>query len=201
MNRLFAGLFLATAWLDAHAQSSLRPCPMPFSTTTWTNCFGTVTWGNGSKYVGEWRDDKYHGQGAYTYADGSKYVGEYRDDKRKGQGIEYAANGTIKLAGLWANNTLSRAYAIDASRFPLNAVSDVATATDSGDKVFRLERNLAAAEERIKSLESELARAREASKSPSVESGLSLVTKCLKEGLRPGTPEFSKCVASRSGVP
>ena len=178
MSRIFLALLLATAWLDARAQSSLPPCPGDFKTTTWTNCFGT-----------------------YTYYDGSKYVGEYRDGKRNGQGIEYAANGTISRSGLWANGALSQAYAIDASRFPLNAVSAVATAADSGDEVFHLERDLAAAEERIKSLESELAQARKASKSPSVESGQSLVTKCLKKSLRPGTPEFSKCVASQGGVP
>jgi hypothetical protein len=125
MNRLFAALLLATAWLDAHAQSSLRPCPMPFSTTTWTNCFGTVTWGNGSKYVGEWRDDKYHGQGAYTYADGSKYVGEYRDDKRNGLGIEYAKNGEVQESGMWRNNLLERSFPIDTARFPFSASSGV----------------------------------------------------------------------------
>ena len=178
MSRIVFALLLATAWLDAHAQSSLPPCPGDYKTTTWTNCFGT-----------------------YTYYNGDKYVGAWRDGNRNGQGIEYNAFGTVRLSGLWANNTLSQAYAIDTNRFSLNAVSAVATAADSGDEIFRLKRDLAAAKKRIKLLESELARAREASKSPSAESGLSLVTKCLKAGLQPGTPEFSKCVASQGGVP
>ncbi|MFQ3342098.1 MAG: hypothetical protein ACI9WN_000206, partial [Porticoccus sp.] len=29
---------------------------------------------DGSKYVGEFKDDKYHGQGTLTVVDGSKYV-------------------------------------------------------------------------------------------------------------------------------
>jgi len=31
---------------------------------------GTFTWASGSKYVGEWMDDKKHGQGTYTLANG-----------------------------------------------------------------------------------------------------------------------------------
>jgi hypothetical protein len=48
---------------------------------------------NGDKYVGEFRDDKRHGQGTYTFANGNKYVGEYRDGKRHGQGTYTLANG------------------------------------------------------------------------------------------------------------
>ena len=40
---------------------------------------GTATFADGSKYVGEFKDDKYDGQGTYTFADGAKYVGEYKD--------------------------------------------------------------------------------------------------------------------------
>ena len=37
---------------------------------SWNNCEGTVTQPNGNKYVGEYKDGTYHGQGTYTYADG-----------------------------------------------------------------------------------------------------------------------------------
>ena len=46
---------------------------------------GTITYPNGRKYVGEYKDGKYHGQGAFTYTDGSKYVGEYKDGEYHGQ--------------------------------------------------------------------------------------------------------------------
>jgi|TARA_B110000116_G_scaffold258885_1_gene260442 hypothetical protein len=52
----------------------------------WNNCKGTMTYPDGDKYVGEWKDGKGHGQGTYTWASGSKYVGEWKDGKRQGQG-------------------------------------------------------------------------------------------------------------------
>ena len=62
------------------------------------NCFGTYTfdpnskWA-GDKYVGEFRDDTFHGQGTYTFASGAKYVGEYEDGKRNGRGTYTYASG------------------------------------------------------------------------------------------------------------
>jgi hypothetical protein len=42
---------------------------------------GTFTWGDGSKYVGEFKDGKRNRQGTYTWANGRKYVGEWKDGK------------------------------------------------------------------------------------------------------------------------
>ena len=55
----------------------------------WHNCFGTYT-ADGDKYVGGFKDNKYHGQGTYTYKDGGKYVGEYKD------GLEIQGTYTYK---------------------------------------------------------------------------------------------------------
>ncbi|MDC1254462.1 hypothetical protein N8Z03_00510 [Pelagibacteraceae bacterium] len=54
--------------------------------TIYNNCYGTLTWPDGQKYVGEWKDGKQHGQGTLTWPDGEKFVGEWKDDKRNGQG-------------------------------------------------------------------------------------------------------------------
>jgi len=32
-------------------------------------------------YEGEWKDDKAHGNGFYNHTDGSKYIGEWFEDK------------------------------------------------------------------------------------------------------------------------
>jgi hypothetical protein len=40
------------------------------------NGVGTFVYQDGTRYVGEWRDGKQHGQGTETYPDGSKYAGE-----------------------------------------------------------------------------------------------------------------------------
>jgi len=39
----------------------------------------TINFTNGDRYVGELKDDKFHGQGTYTWSDGSKYVGGYKN--------------------------------------------------------------------------------------------------------------------------
>jgi hypothetical protein len=54
---------------------------------------GTLTWTNGSKYVGQFKDSKQHGQGTYTFPDGYKYVGEWKDGKQHGQGTYTTASG------------------------------------------------------------------------------------------------------------
>ena len=60
----------------------------------------TDTFGN--KYVGKYKDGKYHGQGTLTYANGVKYVGEFRDNKRHGQGTYTDSNGD-KYVGEFRN--------------------------------------------------------------------------------------------------
>ncbi|MCS5609154.1 MAG: trypsin-like peptidase domain-containing protein, partial [Candidatus Poribacteria bacterium] len=64
---------------------------------------GTYTFANGGKYVGEYRDNKWHGQGTYTFADGRKDVGEFKDGKFHGQGIRYHADGTVYQEGIFEN--------------------------------------------------------------------------------------------------
>jgi len=63
------------------------------------------TWLNGNKYVGEYKNGKIYGQGTYTWANGNKYVGEFKDAKRNGLGTYTFANGTVDK-GIWKNNQL-----------------------------------------------------------------------------------------------
>jgi len=74
---------------------------------------GTYTFADGENYVGDWKDDKQHGQGTYTWADGGKYVGEFEDDKQHGQGTFTYANGT-KDVGEFKDGKLN-GYAIQYS--------------------------------------------------------------------------------------
>jgi len=69
------------------------------------NGLGTITYDNGDQYVGEWKDDKYHGQGTYTHGPntksaGDQYVGEFKNDKRHGQATYTHANGN-QYVGEW----------------------------------------------------------------------------------------------------
>jgi hypothetical protein len=61
--------------------------------TLWNNCMGTLTWPDGQKYVGEFRDGWRNGQGTATWPSGQKYVGEFRDDNYNGQGTLTFSNG------------------------------------------------------------------------------------------------------------
>ena len=84
-------LFLSVMLLLVNVASAaaLPPCPTDPS-AYFHNCEGTYTWANGDKYVGEWRDDKQHGQGTYFFADGRVWHGLFRNDEWN-SGRQYAA--------------------------------------------------------------------------------------------------------------
>ena len=46
-----------------------------------------------------------NGQGTLTYADGRKYFGEFKDGKKHGQGTATAVDGRIKK-GIWKDGQL-----------------------------------------------------------------------------------------------
>ena len=89
--RIFSGILALSLSGGLYA---LPDCPSDTS-ARWHNCFGTYISSEGDKYVGEWKEDKQHGQGTYTFADGRKYVGEFKEDKLHGQGTYTYANGTL----------------------------------------------------------------------------------------------------------
>ena len=55
------GVFLGSAG----ESFALPPCPSD-QNQRYHNCFGTYTFANGHKYVGELKDNNYYGQGTYT---------------------------------------------------------------------------------------------------------------------------------------
>ena len=84
---------------SAYAQSNLPAC-QGSDVSKWTNCFGTETFTDSSKYVGDFKNGKSNGQGTHTYADGSKYVGNWKDDKKHGRGTLTFSDGD-KYVGNW----------------------------------------------------------------------------------------------------
>ena len=87
---------------SASASVALPNCPFD-QDKRYHNCFGTYTASNGIKYVGEFKDDQYHGQGTYTGIDGSQYIGEFKYDKFEGLGKFTYANGSVK-EGIWKDD-------------------------------------------------------------------------------------------------
>ena len=42
---------------------------------------GALTWPDGRKYEGEFKEGRPDGQGIYTWPDGTRYEGEFKDGK------------------------------------------------------------------------------------------------------------------------
>ena len=87
------------------SSSALPPCDS--SSSYWNNCFGNITYPSGNKYVGEWRNNKKHGQGTQTWGSGSKwaghkYVGQFKNNQMHGQGTYTYSNGD-KYVGDYKN--------------------------------------------------------------------------------------------------
>ena len=68
----------------------------------WRNCHGTAISPKGQKYIGEFYDGKFHGQGIFRH-EGREYVGQWKDGKKHGQGTYSFANGD-RYVGEWKNN-------------------------------------------------------------------------------------------------
>jgi hypothetical protein len=122
---------IATVLMTATATIALPACPSD-PTKRYHNCFGTLTFAggdkyvgehkdgkpdgkgiysfpNGSKYIGEFKDGRHHGQGAYSFADGKRYVGAFKDGDLNGYAIQYRADGSILREGIFKNGEFQRA--------------------------------------------------------------------------------------------
>jgi len=76
----------------ALAESALPSCAAD-QNPAFEKCYGTYYFNDGSKYVGENKNGKPHGQGTFTFAKGGKYVGEFKNGQRHGQGTTTFDNG------------------------------------------------------------------------------------------------------------
>ena len=73
MKKLLGILVLGLLWCNlSNAECIEGDC---------NNGYGTFTWTDGAKYVGEFKDGLQHGQGTYITTDGAKYVGKFKDGK------------------------------------------------------------------------------------------------------------------------
>ena len=48
---------------------------------TWDDCFGSIIYPDGSKYDGEFKDNKFHGKGTFALANGREIKGIWADNK------------------------------------------------------------------------------------------------------------------------
>jgi hypothetical protein len=178
-----AALLFATS---AYAQSSLRPCLVtePF----WTNCVGFSNDGIGS-YVGEFQYDKFQGQGTYTWSNGDKYVGEFRGGKYHGQG-SYTFSDGRKYVGEWRGDKQNG----QGIEYAANGTIDLSGMWADGQLLQSFPIDTARFPFSASSgVEAGVLPIQDQNKKTSV----GIVNDCLAKGLKPGTSQFSKCVAGQ----
>ena len=66
---------------------------------------GIMSYADGSKYVGEFKDSYMSGRGTMIYADGSKYVGGFKDSLYFGYGNYEDKDANVK-SGHWKYGVL-----------------------------------------------------------------------------------------------
>ena len=64
---------------------------------------GTYVWGSGGKYIGNWKDGKQDGHGAFEAADAQTYTGGWRNGKKHGPGTMTGPHGS-RYIGEFKNN-------------------------------------------------------------------------------------------------
>jgi hypothetical protein len=92
------------------------------------NCWGEQTsFFGGTRYVGEFRNDKPQGLGALHFRNGDRYVGEIRDGEpggmgglSAGPGVLYSGDGRIKEAGTWQGGRLVSRWAVSPTLYPFD---------------------------------------------------------------------------------
>jgi hypothetical protein len=75
------------------------------------NGYGSRKYPSGDKYVGEWVDSRYEGEGTLTWNKGNKYVGEWVNGRFEGEGIltlkatpKDPGNQLVKYIGSFVNS-------------------------------------------------------------------------------------------------
>jgi len=61
---------------------------------------GIQDWPDGTRYIGEWRDDKANGWGKLRHGDGDVYMGDWKDDKAHGYGKYFHRDNGL-YEGYW----------------------------------------------------------------------------------------------------
>jgi len=67
---------------------------------------GDQTWSDGSRYIGQWKNGQKNGNGVYIGVDCLRYEGQWEDGRRHGQGTQEYCNGD-KYKGWWVHGLCS----------------------------------------------------------------------------------------------
>ena len=99
---------------------------------------GTFFFGNGDRYVGQWRDGLFHGRGTYTSVSGASYAGDWIEGLRHGGGSMIDCDQSIYQGG-WALGQRSGRgdlTSLDGFKYRGTWLHDAPEGADAADVVF-----------------------------------------------------------------
>ena len=96
-------ILIAALIVSANSSFALPNCQGDSgSVAEWNDCKGTLPISDGSKYVGEFQNGEFSGQGTYIFKNGTKYVGTFQNNNYYGQATVYYPDGR-KFVGSFKN--------------------------------------------------------------------------------------------------
>jgi hypothetical protein len=93
MKRIFLLAIIAFSATVFAQQPRLPDCSGAWSNSSWSNCYGILSYGVEKKYIGDFKDEYPHGSGKFFYVDGAVFKGEVFKGKQQGKGEMQYANG------------------------------------------------------------------------------------------------------------
>lgn len=110
VSRILALILLTKLFLYTGQAWALPQCIGTLSIQTWTNCQGSHTYSDSEdKYIGEFLNNKRHGQGAYYYSSGAKYVGDFKDGEPTAKAVTNTATKIYTLGISGMGNRMAKA--------------------------------------------------------------------------------------------
>ena len=79
--------------LISYLDSELPACPNRANGQPWNDCFGKDSNSDGGFYLGEWKNDTWHGKGSFTFSDGEAESGIYVNGELINPSTETFSNG------------------------------------------------------------------------------------------------------------
>jgi len=87
MKNLTATICLTIAVLleSSGVSFGMTQCKGTYSNNTWTNCVGVFNFPDGTKYIGAFYKNKFHGKGTLVYPTRRTVICEFENGKVKGK--------------------------------------------------------------------------------------------------------------------
>ena len=91
----FSNIFLLMLFFNFMSFSSIA-LPINSLLSSKNLDYGTYVFSNGDKYVGFFKDNKFHGQGTFTWIEGETFSGKWKNGYMTEKGTYTYSDGTIE---------------------------------------------------------------------------------------------------------